>query len=270
MRNRVLIAIAVGAALAACGSNEPSAPGRLTVHTTLPKGPIYIEGSATRLRIADDDGTVLVDEPRGIGTVGELYDRRLPAGAYELMSVQLPCNGSCENLDRPAEDTRCELGLEIKSGATTQVWIDLTATDSGPRVTCTATPLSREEYQGALFGLLEQASGLAGDYTQLVVRRRPRAACARMLRRFIRRLYTLAEKAAAMHPPADAAEVHRRTVRAGQDSLATVMMALDSVNSGDVSCGRELNSRLYGLPSTKRMEAGMRELERLGYHLGLG
>ena len=72
-----------------------------------------------------------------------------------------------------------------------------------------------------------------------------------------------------LRPPADVAQLQRRFVAAARDSVRVVGRAAGDVAAGKLHCGRPLNRRIYGLRSTMRAQAVLRELAKRGYILGL-
>jgi hypothetical protein len=133
-----------------------------------------------------------------------------------------------------------------------------------------AKPLSRADYQAALYPILEDASGPTRTYGKLVVGPSSRVRCSRLMNRFSHQVDSLVDRVTVLRPPADAAPVQRDFLRAARTSLARVRTIRTAVAKGELRCGRPLNHRLYGMPSTARAAAAMTELENRGYHLGLG
>lgn len=72
-----------------------------------------------------------------------------------------------------------------------------------------------------------------------------------------------------LRPPAEVAPLQRRFVAAARDSVRAVGRAAGDVDAGKLHCGRPLNRRIYGLRSTARAQAVLRELAGRGYVLGL-
>jgi len=96
------------------------------VQKSLASGPMFIEGSVTHLRIVQRDGSKIVDELRPVDTLDvPILDRELPAGSYRLAAVERPCAANCQNLDPPAEDTRCEIEFDVHPSQTTFVAVVL-------------------------------------------------------------------------------------------------------------------------------------------------
>ena len=126
------VPIAIALALAGCGADEErpaqpeSAAGTLEVRMELPRGPIYIEGSVPRVAVLDarGDGVAQAQEP--VQSLDEpVFERELPAGAYDVDVVQLACNGNCGYLGPPEEDTRCRARAVVAPGGETTVTVRL-------------------------------------------------------------------------------------------------------------------------------------------------
>jgi hypothetical protein len=60
----------------------------------------------------------------------------------------------------------------------------------------------------------------------------------------------------------------RSFVSAAKESVRAVDIAVRDVETGKVSCGRPMNSRIYGLPSTQRAVDVLDELKPEGYVFG--
>jgi len=137
---RVLVAPALVLTIAGCGEGEPRSAaeaGRLVVHKSLSGGPLFIEGSVTRLKVVGEDGSVVVDGLREAGTLDTpIFDRELPAGTYEVSAVERPCQGSCGLLDPPAEGTRCTVTVDVRGDRTADVEIILSGLAGGVASEC--------------------------------------------------------------------------------------------------------------------------------------
>jgi hypothetical protein len=138
-------ALIAAALLAGCADDQPRAapdgPARLIVRETLPRQPIYKEGTVAFLRIERvRSRTLVIDGPvTGRGVIrgrSALFDRNLAPGAYHLVSYQRPCDGNCGYLDPPT--ARCEVSLELDAGATRTVTVTL-----NDRGGCTVTSRAR-------------------------------------------------------------------------------------------------------------------------------
>jgi hypothetical protein len=114
--------------------------GRLVVKKSLAEGAIFIEGSVTELRVDGGGGEAILDGLRPIDTLDRpLLDRAVPEGRYNVGAVERPCQGNCDFLDPPAEETRCEVEAEVRADRTTHVAIVLTVASGGPDSDCSAT-----------------------------------------------------------------------------------------------------------------------------------
>ena len=113
--------------IVACGGSEGQAvseTGRLVLQKSYPDGPVFIEGSVTRLRIVRDDGETIVDEERPAESPhAALFDEALRPGTYTLEAVERPCDANCDYLDEPVESTRCTLDVRVQAGETANVTI---------------------------------------------------------------------------------------------------------------------------------------------------
>ena len=126
-------------------------------------------------------------------------------------------------------------------------------------------PLSRSEYQEAIFDVVKDSTAPTKLYTDLVVRPRPEDECERMMVRFHHQVNDLVDRVAALEPPPEGARIQDDFVRAAGRSVDRVEAIGERVAAGRVSCGRQLNDLLYGMPSSARAERAMAELEQRGY-----
>lgn len=134
-----LVPLVVALVLTACGEAEHGS-GRLTVHKSLPEGPISVEGTVTHLRIIGPDGDEVADGLQPVETLDvPIFSRVVPTGTYRVRTVERPCAGNCEQLDPPLEGSRCELKVEVRSNTTTTVTTALRRAGDQTRSDCTAT-----------------------------------------------------------------------------------------------------------------------------------
>ena len=56
-------------------------------------------------------------------------------------------------------------------------------------------------------------------------------------------------------------------VAAANESLDRLREVDDEVEAGAVSCGQQVNNKIYGLPSSDRAERAIGRLEARGYHV---
>jgi hypothetical protein len=96
----------------------------------------------------------------------------------------------------------------------------------------------------------------------------PKAQCAAMTRRFHRNIAEIVDEVAALNPPRDVEALQRRFVSAARESVGVVGRASRDVEVGRLRCGRPMNRRIYGLPSTRRAEQVLTELAHKGYVIG--
>ena len=102
--------------VSACGgearrpASGPEASLRVTHVLDPSANALYMEGSVWHVRVADESGEAVLDR--------KLMDDRVPirleAGRYTIDSEELPCDGTCSNLD-PATD-RCSTEFEMEAG----------------------------------------------------------------------------------------------------------------------------------------------------------
>jgi len=130
-------------------------------------------------------------------------------------------------------------------------------------------PLSKSEYQAALFEILGDSSAPTGHYFELVSRPRSNGEeCAELMSTFHEELSDLVSDVAAIEPPPDVAAIQRDFLAAARRSVERVGEIDAAVAAGEVSCGRPLNDQLYGMASTEEAERAMGRLEQRGYALG--
>jgi hypothetical protein len=65
------------------------------------------------------------------------------------------------------------------------------------------------------------------------------------------------------------ADLQRRFVSAARESADLVGRAAGDATAGRLRCGRQMNRRIYGLPSTDRIDRMLIELREKGYIIGL-
>jgi hypothetical protein len=140
---------------------------------------------------------------------------------------------------------------------------------SGDGESADVAPLSREEYQSAMITVAEdrgrEATRLWGE---MVTTERPPSECERLVRRFHAALSSGVASVAELRPPSEIAEPHGRFVAAAGASVAKVGEVADRVGRGEISCGRDLNAALYGMPSTREAQKTLEEIEQAGIPIG--
>jgi hypothetical protein len=97
----------------------------------------------------------------------------------------------------------------------------------------------------------------------------PQRSCRARTKELHQALDTIVGRVERLRPPADVAQPQRQFVAAVRESVRAVGRAAGDVAAGDLHCGRPLNRRIYGLRSTKRAQAVLRQLAKRGYILGL-
>jgi len=126
-------------------------------------------------------------------------------------------------------------------------------------------PLTKEEYQQGILAVRERAGPAESLYEDLVVDELPQEQCAERARRFHIALAGIVSDVEALTPPEDVAALQERFLVAARESVDEVGRVVERVEAGELRCGDELNSALYGLPSTERANAVLPELESKGY-----
>jgi hypothetical protein len=86
-----------------------------------------------------------------------------------------------------------------------------------------------------------------------------------MMATFYGQVNDLVERVAALEPPSKVASIQGDFVKAARRSVERVGEIEDEVAAGEVSCGRQLNDLLYGMPSSDRAERAISGLEKHGY-----
>jgi hypothetical protein len=79
----------------------------------------------------------------------------------------------------------------------------------------------------------------------------------------------LVDRVEGLSPPEEVAQLQRQFVDAARESVRTVGKAADELGAGKLHCGRSMNRRIYGLPSTERAEAVLGGYAKRGYVFGL-
>jgi hypothetical protein len=125
--------------------------------------------------------------------------------------------------------------------------------------------LSKSEYQAAIQEIVQDSAAPTGLYTDLVVGSRPQEECASMMRTFYEEVNDLVERVAALEPPTDVESIQEDFVSAARQSVDQVGEIRDRVEADEVSCGRELNDQLYGMPSSDQAVQAISGLEKQGY-----
>jgi hypothetical protein len=127
--------------------------------------------------------------------------------------------------------------------------------------------LMPREYQRAITRIVSDTSEPTRLFTELVVRQRPVAACSRLMWDFTGQVSRLLRRVAFLDPPPAVAGIQREFLRAARISSWRLQRIAGDVAAGRVRCGRDLNDRIYGMPSTERAERAIARLERRGYRV---
>ncbi len=127
--------------------------------------------------------------------------------------------------------------------------------------------LTKAEYQAEILAVIEDSAEPTGLYTDLVVESRPPERCAEGVAALEDQVGGLIDRIAALRPPAEVQAVHADFIAAARISVDRIGAVRERVAVGDVSCGRELNDELYGLPSSNEAERAIARLERRGYYV---
>lgn len=126
--------------------------------------------------------------------------------------------------------------------------------------------LTKVEYQKAIWEIRGGPdSSRASQLYSAVVGDLPKEQCSEQTQALHDHLAAVTSKIAALRPPADAVAAQRQFLDAANESVRLVGVAADDVEQGTLTCGRPMNDRIYGMPSTKRAEEAIQDLEKLGY-----
>lgn len=125
--------------------------------------------------------------------------------------------------------------------------------------------LSSDEYQAEIHRITADTKAATTLFFDVVADQRPDEECAELVSQLHDEIDRLIDQAADLRPPPDVAAVHEEFVTPAQESVRRVGEIQDQVESGEVSCGRELNGVLYGMPSTEEAERAISKIEDQGY-----
>jgi len=130
--------------------------------------------------------------------------------------------------------------------------------------------LTHEQYQQAIIAILNSDDMRSASrlFTDTVATEHGLAQCTEKVRSFHGHLRSIVSEVEQLRPPADAVEGQRDFLAGAAESVRLVGVAADDVDTGTLTCGRELNKRIYGLASTERAEAALSKLEKSGYFFG--
>jgi hypothetical protein len=96
----------------------------------------------------------------------------------------------------------------------------------------------------------------------------PRTTCLARASQFDRNLHNIVDEVASLRPPRAIQSLQDRFVAAAGETLKAVDAAVANVQGGSLSCGMSMNRRIYGLPSTRRVQEVLDELGKRGYRIG--
>lgn len=127
-------------------------------------------------------------------------------------------------------------------------------------------PLSKEKYEREVLALVEGPGNEASVlYSAIVIGLIPPDECRSKAARFHEVLEGIVDEVEQLRPPSEVAELQAQFLVAAHESVDEVGRAVADVESGKLSCGIDLNRRIYGLPSTDRAEQVLSEVRDLGY-----
>jgi hypothetical protein len=126
--------------------------------------------------------------------------------------------------------------------------------------------LSKTEYETAVLGIVRDLEPEASHlFFDIVANDYALKECATKTSRFHGVLKEIVDRVEAVRPPSEVADLQTRFIAAARISVDEVDQAAADVRRGRLSCGRPLNLRIYGLPSTDRAQAVLREYRERGY-----
>jgi hypothetical protein len=142
--------------------------------------------------------------------------------------------------------------------------------DARPEQQSQETTLTHEQYQQAIIKIVNGDDMRSANrlYFDTVATEYGSAQCTEKVRAFYNSIDSIVRQVEALHPPQDAIEGQREFLDAAEESVRLVGVAADDVGKGALKCGRPLNSRIYGMPSTARAESAISRLEQSGYFIG--
>ena len=111
--------VLVAAACSGKGSSAGSGHGHLRISQSI-HGPLYVEGSAGYVSVADGSKTVYR------GSLAKPTTITLNPGSYTVSSYQRICTGNCGHLGSPID--RCSASVDIAAKATSIATVELTPT----------------------------------------------------------------------------------------------------------------------------------------------
>lgn len=127
--------------------------------------------------------------------------------------------------------------------------------------------LTKAEYEAEIQAVIEDSAEPNVLYTDLVVEPMPRERCAAGVAELEEQIGGLVDRIAALRPPAEVEADHADFIASARTSVDRIGTIREQVEAGDLSCGRELNSQLYDMPSTREAERAIASIERRGYYV---
>lgn len=136
--------------------------------------------------------------------------------------------------------------------------------------THTPTPtagLSHDEYQRAILKIVSgEDSREAGRlFYDVVGKDYDARTCAAHVTGLQQHLEAILDQVEQLAAPADAAAAQHAFLPPARESARLVGVAASDAAAGRLRCGPDMNHRIYGMPSTRRAEAAIADLERAGY-----
>jgi hypothetical protein len=128
-----------------------------------------------------------------------------------------------------------------------------------------AEPLTKFEYQQAITKILMSSDRATQLFSDVVYEDGPE--CAAEARELHGEIERMVDEAAGLTPPDDVAALHEEFVAEARISADAVGEAAESAENGDLGCGDEMNSVIYGLPSTERAERALMQIQDKGYNI---
>jgi hypothetical protein len=132
--------------------------------------------------------------------------------------------------------------------------------------------LSKAAYLLSVYRVVETYEPRASElFTMLVLDGEtlalPEVECGRRALEFHGQLETIVSEVEKLNPPEEIEALQAAFLAAARESVDAVGDAAAAATRGELACGRPMNLRIYGLPSTERAEHVLDELAEHGYPL---
>jgi hypothetical protein len=127
--------------------------------------------------------------------------------------------------------------------------------------------LTKAEYQDAIRNVLQTSQPADRLFSELVGGDLSQDGCASKLREFHAELEEIVDEVETISPPEDVADLQAEFLAGAHDSVDVVGKTIDRVETGEISCGEQLNRAIYGLASTERAERALYRIESKGYFI---